>query len=216
MQHFPVTFDEKSFDSDHLDTAELEKIAADAIIKAFKDKITRERSKLPSLPPGVTLPDPIANAVRNIMIRKNDQLWQEHLLAMDHLRAEVNLRALGQRDPLMEFKHEAFATFDAFSKQLYIEISQGLFRFQIVFQQSPPLEELLKRLQMETNRSLYADIAAPEAANTAADQLEEIAEDEYLEPIVNGPKQGRNDLCPCGSGKKYKKCCGTQSGDDEV
>ena len=202
LQHFPVTFGEHVFHDDRLEAADFEKIAYTAIVKAFREKITREEHKLAPPPPG--MPHPVAQAVRNIMIRKNDQLWQEHLLAMDHLRSEVNLRALGQRDPLLEFKHEAFTTFEAFSQQLYTEIAQGLFRFQIVFQEAPPIEQMLRRLQMETNRSLYADIEK--------DMPQDAEEDEEttLEPITNGPSHGRNDLCPCGSGKKYKKCCGAQ------
>lgn len=208
LEHFPVTFSEETFQSDLLDASDCEKIAAEAIIKAFRDKIGREQEKLPPPPPG--FPNPVVSTVRNIMIRKNDQLWQEHLLAMDHLRSEVHLRALGQRDPLLEFKHEAFATFDTFCRQLYAEMAQGLFRFQIIFQEAPPLEQLLRRLQMETNRSLYADMG--EGSTMALE--EDTSDNEIpLQPIVNGPKQGRNDMCPCGSGKKYKKCCGTSDED---
>jgi preprotein translocase subunit SecA len=203
LQHFPVSFAEEAFQNDRLDRADFEKMAYQAIVKAYREKISREEAKLVTPPPGV--PHPVAQAIRNIMIRKNDQLWQEHLLTMDHLRSEVNLRALGQRDPLLEFKHEAFTTFESFSRQLYTEIAQGLFRFQIVFQEAPPIEHILRRLQMETQRSLYNDI---EAENSNATEQEE---DGQLEPITNGPRHGRNDSCPCGSGRKYKKCCGLQA-----
>lgn len=211
MQNLPVTFAEDTFQNDRLDASDCERIALEAIVKAFSEKIAREHTKLPT-PVRQGMSDPIAGIVREIMIRKNDQLWQEHLLAMDHLRSEVNLRALGQRDPLLEFKHEAFATFDAFNRQLYTEIAQGLFRFQIVFQQMPPIEQLLQRLQMETDRSLYSDIdleISEDAEET--DHNADPDADDQENPNTNGNKNGRNDTCPCGSGKKYKKCCGAQS-----
>jgi preprotein translocase subunit SecA len=154
-----------------------------------------------------------------LIIKKCDHLWQEHLLMMDHLRADVTLRSVGQRDPLMEFKQEAFHLFDAFSKNLRTEIAQDLFRFEIVTRQQPTLQQLLSMLHLETTRSLFADMesaprqpqAQPELESNREIQPEE--EEAKLQPVAVGPKVGRNDLCPCGSGKKYKKCCG-QSKDD--
>ena len=70
------------------------------------------------------------------MIRKIDHLWIEHLLTIDHLRTDVHMRTVGQKDPLLEFKHESFALFDSFSKRLRLEISRDLFRFEMLPQQS--------------------------------------------------------------------------------
>jgi preprotein translocase subunit SecA len=153
------------------------------------------------------------------MIRKVDQLWQEHLLRMDHLRSDVNLRTVGQRDPLMEFKHDAFAFFDEFSRTLRTEAAQDLFRFQIVMRAPPTLQDMLAQLQLETNRSFVPEDnqAQPPAPQTDEERFTPAEEpkQEKLQPILAGPKPGRNDNCPCGSGKKYKKCCGLSSDDTE-
>ncbi len=148
------------------------------------------------------------------MIRKIDKLWQEHLLIMDHLRSEVNLRTVGQRDPLTEFKHEAFALFDEFGRNLRNEIAQDLFKFELVFRPMPTIDQLLSLMHMEKNRSFMSDLEQPPAAQNVPSTLdsEEPAE-EKEEPLAIGPKYNRNELCPCGSGKKYKKCCGLAAHD---
>ncbi len=217
MLHFPVTFEEGYFDDEHLDITDLEKMASEKIIQAFKDKIEREKAKLPPPPEQrgeEPLRNPVYEAVRNLMIRKIDRLWQEHLLVMDHLRSDVNLRTVGQRDPLTEFKHESFALFDEFGKTLRTEIAHDLFRFEMVVRPMPTIEQLMSALRMETNRSFLPDMEQPSAAfqppQSAQREAEEFADEEEQtpEPVVAGPRVGRNDLCPCGSGKKYKKCCG--------
>ncbi len=213
MQHFPITFDNGFFDDDLADGPAMEEKAAEVLIKAFHEKVERENAKVPPnmIAPGA--PPPAFVAMRNLMIRKNDERWQEHLLAMDHLRAEVTLRSLGNRDPLLEFKHEAFKVFEDFSTSLYTEISNGLFRFQIIFQEAPPIEMLLRKLQLETQRSLVQEMEQEEVLPQPQPEAEE--EKSTPVPVVSGPKVGRNDLCPCGSGKKYKKCCGYQPGEDD-
>ena len=123
------------------------------------------------------------------------------------------LRTVGQRDPLTEFKHEAFALFDEFGRNLRTEIAQDLFRFEILVRPPPTLQQLLGAIQLETNRSLVGDLEAPreEQPHTNGSPVREEDEERPIEkhqPVTVGPKTGRNDLCPCGSGKKYKKCCG--------
>lgn len=226
ISHFPVSFEEGYFDQEFLDVPELEKMASERIIKAFQEKLTRENAK--ALPPqeGMAPAQPGSEAVRHLMIRKCDQLWQEHLLTMDHLRSDVNLRTVGQRDPLTEFKHEAFRHFDEFGYNLRTEIAQALFRFEVITQPHPSIQQLLRGLQLETNRSFLKDLEAPPAPNNhnreqiPSSEAEESPEsipqrEEKLEPVSVLPKTGRNDLCPCGSGKKYKKCCGAQKEGEE-
>lgn len=220
MQHFPVTFEEGFFDQEYMDVPELEKLASEKIIKAFKEKLDRENSKFPIPPvqPGHLMPPrPTNEAIRNLMIRKTDQHWQEHLLVMDYLRSDVNLRTVGQRDPLTEFKHESFKMFEQFSRTLHAEVAQDLFRFEMVVRQMPTIEQLLSTLRMETNRSLVSDMEAPtQGENQQPTQAEAQSEPpEKLEPVIAGPKVGRNDLCPCGSGKKYKKCHGQKEDDEQ-
>ncbi len=227
MQHFPLTFEERFFDREYADIIELEKLAATKIVSAFKEKLAREIAKIPvSDDPQFSL-SPVQHvneAMRNLMIRKTDQLWQEHLLIMDHLRSDVNLRTVGQRDPLTEFKHESFALFEEFSKNLRIEIAQALFRFEMVVRMSPSLEQLLSQLKMETNRSLVPELEEEKAMRRQEglgrdDFQSQVAiqeeESEKLMPLLVGNKLKRNETCPCGSGKKYKKCCGVNGVQEE-
>lgn len=222
MHLFPVSFDLQDFDQDHVDPEDLASLAAQKIVGAFKEKLERENLKVPVQLIAEGEPShPAHDAVRNLMIRKLDQMWQEHLLRMDHLRTDVTLRSVGQRDPLTEFKHEAFLLFDELSQNLRVEISRSLFRFEIV---APPPQDLLQQLiragiRMETNRSFFSDLQPhplPNGENgeASAPPAEAVpAEEEKLDPLIVGPRTGRNDLCPCGSGKKYKKCCGIHKED---
>ena len=233
MHLFPVTFSKEEFDQEHLDVEQLESIATERVVQAFKDKLSMENAKVPAqLIAQGEPPQPAHNAVRSLIIRKSDQLWQEHLLRMDHLRSDVTLRAVGQRDPLMEFKHEAFALFDELSRNLRIEIARSLFRFEIIAPQQN-LEQLIRNsgIRMERNRSLFEDLQNAAIKHQSRPSQEDddgndpnAGEDEDFEedsggfdedeenqkrsePMIAGPRVGRNDLCPCGSGKKYKKCC---------
>lgn len=211
--HFPVTFEEGYFDDDQLEIEDIESRASEKVIAAFHEKLERENSKVLQTE---KQPKPAQEAIRNLMIRKNDRLWQEHLLTMDHLRSEVALRAVGQRDPLLEFKHEAFACFDEFGKNLRDEISQALFRFEIITRQLS-LQDLLAGIQLETNRSLFAGLEVKPPQQGPGAPIPPIEETISEHPVtVNGPRTGRNDLCPCGSGKKYKKCCGIYKDDESA
>jgi preprotein translocase subunit SecA len=211
IRHFPVSFPEGYFDDDLADVEELEKRASQKIIEAFKNKIAIENSKMPETKsPNGHPPQMAQEAIRNIMIRKIDQLWQEHLLRMDHLRSDVNLRTVGQRDPLMEFKQDAFLFFDELNRILHAETAQDLFRFEIVLRPPPTLQEVLAGLQLETSRSFMPQ----QQITTNQTEVNDMAEEprsEKQQPIFVGAKPGRNDNCPCGSGKKYKKCCGLNS-----
>lgn len=219
MAHFPVSFAEGFFDEELAEVEDLERKAADKILEAFTEKLARENAKvnLQPRPDGTMPPSPAYEAVRSLMVRNIDRLWQEHLLTMDHLRTDVNLRSVAQRDPLMEFKHEAFALFDEFGRHLRTEIAQGLFRFEIITREHPSIQQLLAGLQMETKRSFFSELEArqqPEAAGE--NEPSEIpAEKEKLAPVTAQPRTGRNDVCPCGSGKKYKKCCGINQEDED-
>nr|WP_068468646.1 preprotein translocase subunit SecA [Candidatus Protochlamydia phocaeensis] len=209
---FPVSFDEHAFDQEHLDVEQIESIAAEKVVQAFKEKLARENAKVPlQLIEEGEPPRPAHNAVRNLMIRKTDQMWQEHLLRMDHLRSDVTLRAVGQRDPLTEFKHEAFALFDELSRNLRTEVARAVFRFEIIPPQQTLQQLLQAGLRLETNRSLFNDLQniqpAPVPQEREEEREEQEEEEDKSEPLLSGPRIGRNDLCPCGSGKKYKKCC---------
>lgn len=206
LLQFPVSFEEGYFDQPHLETEELAKMASIRVIQAFQDKLARiEQSAEQQMPPDIA-----QRAVRDLMIRKIDHYWQEHLLAMDHLRADVSLRSVGQRDPLTEFKHEAFHLFDELGINLRNEIAHDLFRFEIMTRQRLTLQQLLSQLQMEQNRSFLREFAVNQQAQAEAPMpnLEQEEPEEKGQPVVVPLRPGRNELCNCGSGKKYKKCCG--------
>ncbi len=113
-------------------------------------------------------PDKMRLAERLVMLRVIDRLWMEHLTAMEHLRQGIGLRAVGQEQPLIVYKREGHANFEA----------------------------LLASIQHDVARSIYHVGIAKEAPQ------------KKKEAVMVGKRVGRNDLCPCGSGKKYKHCCG--------
>jgi len=202
VSYFPVTFDKKIFDDDYIEIEQIEKIATNKIIDVFDKKLKMQQNLIlnyKKVEDENDVKNALQDVVRNIIIKKIDSLWQEHLLHIDHLRTDVNLSTVGQKDPLIEFKQEAFKLFDEFSQKLKMEILSDLFRFEMIFPQTK-LQDTIKELQMHTQKSF---IPQPNETQEEPNQKESKST-----PILNENKIGRNDACPCGSGKKYKKCCG--------
>ncbi|MDD2421942.1 MAG: preprotein translocase subunit SecA [Heliobacteriaceae bacterium] len=123
---------------------------------------------------------------RVIMLRVVDQHWMDHLDAMDQLRHGIGLRAYGQKDPLVEYKFEAYDIFQEMIAVIQESFLRHIFRVNVVAAQTPPQEETVLK-DATDNRS---EGAGPK------------------KPVRVEKRIGRNDPCPCGSGKKYKKCCG--------
>ena len=138
---------------------------------------------------------------RYIILNAVDRLWQEHLYAMDGLREAVYLRAFAQKDPLVEYKNEAFAMFADLMDTIKFEVLNNLFRSTTNL---AAFEALLGGIPQ--NLSLSSDKGESTAPHPAA----EAAPAPRIElPIKRElPRVGRNDPCPCGSGKKFKNCCG--------
>jgi preprotein translocase subunit SecA len=131
---------------------------------------------------------------RAIMLQSVDTSWKDHLLALDHLKEGIGLRGYGQRDPLQEYKKESFDLFEMMRERVENDIVQKLFRFE------PMTEE-----QVIEQRERQQQRAAPRIEFSAPPKVE----GQRPQPAVNREaKVGRNDPCPCGSGKKYKKCHG--------
>ncbi|HDK41156.1 MAG TPA: hypothetical protein ENG93_00700 [Nitrospirae bacterium] len=122
-----------------------------------------------------------------VMLQVVDSQWKDHLLGMDHLKEGIGLRGYGQRDPLVEYKKEAFDTFSDMSVRIASEVVNRLFRIQIARG-----EEAHKKITLRPAKIRYNTGRGGEKPQT----------------VVKSRKIGRNDPCPCGSGKKYKKCCG--------
>lgn len=201
--HFPIEADRNCFDDELLSLEEIEKIAVDRLRKSFEKKLQSELEKIEQLPSSMqeANKDIIDRGIRSLMVRKIDQFWQEHLLEMDNLRTEVRMRTVGQKDPLLEFKHEAFSLFDDLSQRLRLEIAYGLFKLEVLLPEGDWLQQIVGKLQLEKEQSFLSE------KELVQEQVKQGNEKVAQQPVVVGPKVGRNDFCPCGSGKKYKRCC---------
>jgi preprotein translocase subunit SecA len=159
-------------------------------------------------------PDVIRYVEKSILLQTLDHLWREHLLMLEHLRQVIGLRGYGQRDPLNEYKAEAFSLFEAMSERLREAVTAQLMRVEIV--QQPPAEEQANLPYMEAHKldpnsgedeMAFADASlAPALAGNGNGNGTERAVNPN-DPTTWG-KVGRNEPCPCGSGKKYKHCHG--------
>ena len=153
MTHFPVHFEEELFKGGKESGENIESKAASLILASFNLKLQVQRTLLSSFRTDLNDAEKaqgvLQEVVRNLMVRKIDQLWQEHLLSIDHLRSDVHMRTVGQKDPLLEFKHESFGLFEAFSIHLRQEITRDLFRFEMMPQQTSEqrLQQTLRQMQ---------------------------------------------------------------------
>jgi len=127
---------------------------------------------------------------RMIMLQTVDNLWKDHLLSMDHLKEGIGLRGYAQQNPLLIYKKEGFAMFEGLIERIKEETLGILFRVQLA--EPPSLKDMQKEKEKELVFSGSGDAAARKKQPVRRDDQ----------------KVGRNDPCPCGSGKKYKKCCG--------
>ncbi len=174
---------------------------------------------------------------RGVFLQVIDREWQDYLRAMDDLRHGVNLRAYGQRDPLIEYKKEAFTMFETLMSTIKAKVVSAEFRSATASRMQAMIR-LMEQQQAQSNQEDF-DGAAPEALKEASKaDVEQPAEAPAPTPDsgktigdvfasmmsrpampVRVPRQmvspsgevatiGRNDPCPCGSGKKFKKCCG--------
>jgi preprotein translocase subunit SecA len=154
-------------------------------------------------------PDVMRYVEKSVLLQTLDHLWREHLVMLEHLRQVIGLRGYGQRDPLNEYKAEAFSLFEAMVARLREAVTAQLMRVEVV--QSPPAGEAAQLPYMEAHKvdpTTGEDEMAPALApalvgNGNGTQVERKAND----PSTWG-KVGRNELCPCGSGKKFKHCHG--------
>jgi preprotein translocase subunit SecA len=148
---------------------------------------------------------------KTVLLQILDHLWREHLVMLDHLRQVIGLRGYGQRDPLNEYKAESYNLFEAMSQSLREAVTGQLMRIEIV-SQPPPAEELpymeAHKVDPSSGEDQMAFADAPLAPAFAGNgNGPPRAERNPRDPTSWG-KVGRNELCPCGSGKKYKHCHG--------
>jgi len=145
---------------------------------------------------------------RHLYLYTMDEHWRDHLYELDHLKGGINLRAYGQRDPLIEYKKEAFALFETLQRETREDFVQRLFRVQL----APEAEQVVRQTPRPP-RQIVAQHAAADGFAAGAGGAEPAAEaapaprsGPMAAPVQASPRVGRNDPCPCGSGKKYKKC----------
>jgi preprotein translocase subunit SecA len=135
------------------------------------------------------------------MLQAIDESWKEHLYELDMLKTGIGLRAYGQKDPLLEYKKEAFQMFAEMVDRVDEEALSLIYKLQVRGK-----EEQARRKEPERRLQAIHQEAAGMGYSTT-NQAEEVAPGKP-KPVKVGQKVGRNDPCPCGSGKKYKKCCG--------
>jgi len=174
----------------------------DSIRKAYEVKISFEN------------PEHLAKVEQLVILSAIDKLWQEHLYEMDSLRYSIGLRGYGQRDPLIEYKAEAYKIFDELMVNIKTEICHNIFRSASSLM---ALENFFRNIPQQTLHQSTSAFGGGGGTSTGTSQPQQKPSDvvseaaaavEKAKPVRTGPKVGRNDPCPCGSGKKYKHCCG--------
>jgi len=145
---------------------------------------------------------------RMILLQVVDSRWKDHLYSMDSLREGIGLRAYGQRDPLIEYQHEAYAMFSDMIDRIKEETLEYLFKIKAVNKdEEKPVFNAARQSLVHEEKTQFADIPTTES-NEAVSYKGQLPEGRVETYHRGDPKVGRNDPCPCGSGKKYKKCCG--------
>ncbi len=203
---FPVGLTKEKAGLDEKDEEAVNTLLIELITDAYEAKCSHEN------------PEALAGLERYVILNAIDRLWQEHLYAMDALREGVHLRAYGQKDPLVEYKNEAYKMFVGLMDSIRSEVLHNLFRSTSNLQ---AFENFLRNLPQNL---LGGDLPqgqgfAPGGPSSSQGATTLLAAD----PSANQPprielplkrpqpareKVGRNDPCPCGSGKKFKACCG--------
>ncbi len=151
-------------------------------------------------------PEQMRNIEKQVLLQTIDQKWQEHLLTLEHLRSVVGFRGYAQRDPLNEYKTESFQLFESMLDGLRTDVSEKLARIQPL---TPEQQEALMAQLRQQQEAQQKQMAAATAGDSAPAAPSQNAAPGFVEddPTTWG-NPGRNDMCPCGSGKKFKHCHG--------
>ncbi|MBQ8692768.1 MAG: SEC-C domain-containing protein, partial [Synergistaceae bacterium] len=151
----------------------------------------------------------VANGmVRYIVLNILDNAWRDHLLAMDELRRGIGLRAIGQKDPLIEYQFESYSLFQDMMSRIKDTFAEQIFRVRVLSESEAERLEKRERRKVSENRNFNLNLDASSAAYSNNNLNLNAAGGGKAAPVHKGTKIGRNDPCPCGSGKKYKRCCG--------
>ena len=176
-----------------------EKGLVDEINNLVKESYNRKEEKY-----GTEL---IAQIERYAMLSVIDDKWKEHLREMDDLKEGINFRAYGQKDPLIEYKRDGFDLFVVMLEDISKEVINFVFKFTTQEQPIPQRQRAIPTQRMQTIKA-SATGAGFHVTPETSDNLGNQPGDVKISPMKVAPKVGRNDPCPCGSGKKYKNCHG--------
>jgi preprotein translocase subunit SecA len=207
-----------------IDLKQLANLSRQEIVDAIFDQLQGKYQEKEDL----VGPDVMRQTERIVMLQVIDNQWKDHLLSMDELKQGIGLRAQGQKDPLVEYKRESFDYFTAMMDRIEDETVRYLYFLQVNTGTGPvlpfPDEDEEEEAEPEAPRPDPNEQQRLAAKSTMQDftrniQRKKEREMEQLQfvggdgstsatPVVTGQKTGRNDPCPCGSGKKYKKCHG--------
>jgi preprotein translocase subunit SecA len=181
--------------------------SAEALFKTASDFYHRKESELPD--------EFMRQIEKYAVLSIIDQKWREHLREIDGLREGINLRAYGQKDPLLEYKQEAYKLFVELLREIEHETLSLAFKlFPLTEEESREIEARQRRQSVRQERLVAQHSEAESAYQIATDAgvnaTLSMPGDQIVlqQPVRVEQKPGRNDLCPCGSGKKYKNCCG--------
>ncbi|MDA3800113.1 MAG: preprotein translocase subunit SecA [Kiritimatiellae bacterium] len=218
--NFPIAITEEEISSRMRDINSVAKFVFEKVEKAYEIKLYSED------------PNQINDMERHVILHTIDEQWQDYLRGMDYLRQGVGLRAYGNKDPLVEYKHEAFSMFEQLLNDIKRQISTAVFR---TTTSANALEQFLQSLQnnIKTNENEISKVdhsvagsisgvsgnpkqildgMPPEMVQQILAEMPDGGAPRRAQPVQpqkrDLPKVGRNDPCPCGSGKKFKNCCG--------
>jgi preprotein translocase subunit SecA len=188
--NFNIVIREEDIYSDHLTFDELVKDLQDMVLRGY-DQREEELSS-----------EQMREIERRVLLSVVDELWRDHLREMDLMKEGIGFRAYAQKDPLIEYKKESFLLFQQLVTYINRSVAKKVFTTYIVSPEN--MQDFLRMAKQRHDASSAFDKPVPKASPTQTNQPE-VAK---IQPRVVENKVGRNDPCPCGSGKKYKKCCG--------
>ena len=173
-------------------------MSSKAILDELKERLTDAYEEKEA-----ELGEPIRELERVVLLKVVDNKWMDHIDNMDRLKDGIGLRAYGQKDPVVQYRMEGGQMFDEMVASIQLDVAKIMLR----------ISKMQKTAQRENSVNIvstgFDDSAVKEINNGTNVNAVKSASESKPEPIRNSsPKVGRNDPCPCGSGKKYKNCCG--------
>ncbi|MFA5146210.1 MAG: preprotein translocase subunit SecA [Candidatus Omnitrophota bacterium] len=171
------------------------------LLKQFREVYDRKRQSLGN--------EMMSYLERMVLLQVVDSRWKDHLYAMDSLREGIGLRAYGQRDPLIEYQHEGYAMFMDMIDRIKEETLEYLFKIQAIKEdREPGVFDMSHQKLLHEEKMQFQDVPPDRTGSGAPSYEGQLPKEPAVTYKREAPKVGRNDPCPCGSGKKYKKCCG--------